>query len=207
MKPARRDRTKLLRWYPPAWRERYGEELLALIEDDVGEGKPDFRLRLSLVGHGLAERIREAGSARPSPSEDRALRGGSLVVLVAWAAFIVGGAGFSKTAEHFDAAVPAQTHILPQLSFDVVVIAAVLAGLVVVAGAAIAVPAFVRLVWAGRWPELRGHVMRAGLVTATTVALTIPLSLWAHTLTDSQRNGASTGYGMAFLAWVALGVA
>jgi len=203
----RRDRSELLRWYPPAWRERYGEEFLALIDDELGEGEPGVGLRLSLVGHGLVERLRGTQFARPSPSEDSARRGGSLLVLVAWAAFMVGGAGFSKAAEHFDAAVPPRAHILPQVSFDVVVIAAVLGGLLVVAGAAIAIPALLRLVWAGRWPELRGHVVRAGLVTAATVALTIPLSLWAHNLSDAQRNGASTGYGMAFLGWVVLGVA
>lgn len=35
MKPA-----SLLRWYPRAWRERYGEEMLALIQDDLEEGRP-----------------------------------------------------------------------------------------------------------------------------------------------------------------------
>jgi hypothetical protein len=34
MKPA-----SLLRWYPRAWRERYGEELLALVQDTLDEGQ------------------------------------------------------------------------------------------------------------------------------------------------------------------------
>ena len=44
MRPAR-----LLRWYPRAWRERYGEELLALIQDTLDEGRPTWRLRLGVV--------------------------------------------------------------------------------------------------------------------------------------------------------------
>jgi hypothetical protein len=203
----RRDRAHLLRWYPPSWRERYGEEMLALLEDELGERQPGLRLRLSLLRHGLAERARQTQLPKPSPTEESALRGGALLVLVAWAAFIVGGAGFSKAAEHFDTAVPLRRHMVPQLTFDVVLVAAVLGGLFVVMGAAIAVPGFLRLVRAGRWPELRPHVVRASAVSVTTIALTIPLAVWAHTLSDHARNGGSTGYGVAFLTWVALGVA
>ena len=42
MKPA-----TLLRWYPRAWRERYGGELAALIQDDLDEGRSAWRLRVS----------------------------------------------------------------------------------------------------------------------------------------------------------------
>ena len=58
MKPAR-----LLRWYPRAWRERYGGELAALIQDDLDEGRPAWRLRLSVIGGGLRERGRQARHA------------------------------------------------------------------------------------------------------------------------------------------------
>jgi hypothetical protein len=44
MKPA-----NLLRWYPRAWRERYGEELLALIQDNLDEGRPAWPLQLSVI--------------------------------------------------------------------------------------------------------------------------------------------------------------
>ena len=48
MKPA-----SLLRWYPRAWRDRYGEELLALIQDTLDEGHPAWRLRLGVARGGL----------------------------------------------------------------------------------------------------------------------------------------------------------
>ena len=58
MKPA-----NLLRWYPRAWRERYGEELLALVQDTLDEGRPTWRLRLGVVGGGLRERGHQAARA------------------------------------------------------------------------------------------------------------------------------------------------
>ena len=53
----------LLRWYPKAWRERYGEEFLALVEDTLGGRRPGWRLRLGVVLAGLRERGRRAARA------------------------------------------------------------------------------------------------------------------------------------------------
>jgi len=200
------DRSRLLRWYPAAWRDRYGEEMLALIDDEVGGGGPGLGLRLSLVRHGLAERARTAGLRGPSTSRDTDLRRGALLVLVAWSAFMVAGAGYSKASEHFNAAVPAGVHPLPQVAYDVVLAFGVLGGLLVLAGAAIAVPGFVRALQEGAWPVFRPHVVRAIALSATTVALTLPLALWAHQLSEQQRNGGSAVYSAAFLGWAALGV-
>ena len=202
-----RDRSGLLRWYPQAWRERYGEEMLALIEDEIGAGDPGLRLRLSLVRHGLAERARGAGVLGPSTSRETDMRRGALLVLAAWSAFMVAGAGYSKAAEHFDAAVPAGAHPLPQIAYDLVVAFGVLGGIVVLVGAVIAVPGFLRMLRAGAWPALRGHVARASALSGITAAFVIPLAMWAHRLSDHQRNGGSIGYGAAFLAWAGLAVA
>jgi len=201
------DRSRLLRWYPHAWRERYGEEMLAVIDDELGDGDAGLRLRLSLARHGLSERARGAGLLGPGTSPDLDRRRGALMVFIAWASFIVAGAGYAKAAEHFDAAVPVGTHVLPQVAYDVVLAFGVLGGIIVLVGAAVAVPGFVRLLLAGEWPARRGHVVRAVAVSAITVTLTIPLVLWAHQLSDHQRNGGSVVYGIAVLAWVGLIVA
>ena len=50
----------LLRWYPRAWRERYGEEFLALVEDTLDGRRPGWRLRLGVAWAGLRERGRRA---------------------------------------------------------------------------------------------------------------------------------------------------
>jgi hypothetical protein len=52
-----RDAKRVLRWYPAAWRRRYGEELIAMLDDTYGEGQLGFGVRMSLVRSGLMERI------------------------------------------------------------------------------------------------------------------------------------------------------
>jgi hypothetical protein len=52
------DARRVLRWYPAAWRRRYGEELIAMLDDthgDVGLPRP---ARTSLVRSGLVQRVR-----------------------------------------------------------------------------------------------------------------------------------------------------
>ena len=45
---------KLMRWYPPAWRDRYGEEMTALLGDLHGMSRMSLRSRLSVAKAGLA---------------------------------------------------------------------------------------------------------------------------------------------------------
>jgi hypothetical protein len=52
-----RDANRVLRWYPAAWRRRYGEELIAMLDDTHGEDKLPLRVRISLARSGLIERI------------------------------------------------------------------------------------------------------------------------------------------------------
>ena len=54
----------LLRWYPPAWRRRYGEEMIALLEDTYGDGPLPLRCRMSLSRCGMIERFREMRKKR-----------------------------------------------------------------------------------------------------------------------------------------------
>ena len=54
-----RDAKRVLRWYPAAWRRRYGEELIAMLDDTHGgEDKLPRRARMSLLRSGLIQRIR-----------------------------------------------------------------------------------------------------------------------------------------------------
>jgi hypothetical protein len=53
-----RDAQRVLRWYPGAWRRRYGEELIAMLDDTYGNGKPPRRARMALLRSGLMQRIR-----------------------------------------------------------------------------------------------------------------------------------------------------
>jgi hypothetical protein len=183
-------RSSLLRWYPPAWRDRYGEEFLALMEDSL-DGRPlSHRLRLSVAWAGLRERAHQAGLMGDSiPAADRA-RAGALVVLWAWTAFVLAGTSFQRLSEHFQQAVPAGARALPVVAFGTVFVAAVVGGLLVLSGTAIAVPAFVSFVRAGGWPCVRRHFVRAAGATALAGVALVALVAVAHTLSPAQRNGA-----------------
>ncbi|MGH9018344.1 MAG: hypothetical protein ACRDY1_11405 [Acidimicrobiales bacterium] len=187
-----------LRWYPPSWRQRYGDELVAFMEDTYGQGRVPWRSRLGLIGGGLVERRRQTfGTGSDDPGTR--LRGGALLVLAAWAPFIVAGIIFAKFSEHWTGTVPLDARTVPTVSYDAVVGAAVVGAGVVALGAVLALPAFLRFLAGGGWARLRRPVLGAGGVTLITAAYGAALTAWAHGLTDGQRNGGSWSYSVGFM--------
>lgn len=199
-----RDPHRLLRWYPPAWRERYGEDLLAYLEDEFGSGRPPLRARLSLLAGGARERARGFGLVGDSAPAPQRVRAGALVVLWAWTAFVVGGSAFAKGSEHFDSVLPPAGHRVPDLAYTLLQATSSSAAALVLAGALLAVPAVARYLRSGGWAALRGHVLRAAASTVATVAVAVPLSVWAHHLSAHDRNGGLPGYTVLFLTFGAL---
>jgi hypothetical protein len=194
-----------LRWYPQRWRSRYGDEFLALLDDEYGGNLPVL-VRLSLIPRGLQQRARQSGLTGDSaPAPDRA-RAGALVVLAAWTLFVIAGASFAKLSEHFDESLPhgRAAHRVPDVAFTVIQTVAGLACALVVTGALLALPAFLRFLRSGGWGSLRGHFVRAVTCSALLVVVTAPLLTWAHHLTPHQRNGGLHWYGILFLVWVTL---
>ena len=194
-----------LRWYPRSWRDRYGEELTALLDEEFGANLPR-KIRLSLVTGGLQQRARHSGLVGDSvPAADR-IRAGALAVLAAWMAFVIAGASFAKFSEQFDEALPHRSgaHRVPDLAFTVLQTTAGVAALLVGAGALLALPAFVRFLREGGWASVRGHFVRALISTALVGAVFLTLSGWAHHLTTQQRNNGLHWYGVLFLLWAAL---
>ena len=197
---------RLLRWYPPAWRDRYGEEFVVYMQDSFGSERPPLTARLSVVTGGIRERARRSGLTGDSvPPPDR-VRAGMLTVLVSWTAMVIAGSSLAKMSEHFDTALPdgASPHHLPDLAYTFIQTVAAVGGLVALAGAGLALPMFVRFVRSGGWPSIRAHVLRASGCTLFTGGVTVPLLVWAHHLTGHQRNGGSTAYTALFVAWAAL---
>ena len=194
-----------LRWYPPSWRARYGDELTALLDDEYEEHLPPL-VQLGLVTGGLRQRVRQSGLLGDSVPAAEGVRAGALLVLAAWVAFVVAGASFAKFSEHFDEALPHNMggHRVADLAFTVLQTVAGVASILVVVGGVIAVPASVRYLRAGGWPSVRRHFLRALACTGITIAATVPLVVWAHRLTPHQRNGGFHLYGTVFLFWAAL---
>lgn len=110
MKNRKTDRSNLLRWYPHKWQERYGDEFKMLLEDTLRGKRPTAKFRLTIALAGLRERGHYAGVIENSSSPSDCAKAGSLVVLIAWTAFLFAGFSFSKLSEHFGAAVPESSH-------------------------------------------------------------------------------------------------
>jgi hypothetical protein len=198
---------RFLRWYPASWRQRYGDELVALLEDTYGDRPVPLRCRMSLVRAGAVERWRGSGLAADSDESRGKVRSGSLLVLCAWSVFVVAGAGFAKFAEHWDAATPPGDRPLPAAAYDAVQWAAGAGGLIVLVAAASCLPAFARSMRDGDWTVIRRPVLRAMVVTVVTAAATLGIVVWAHHLGTRQRNGASTPYLGLGALWALLMVA
>jgi hypothetical protein len=194
---AARTTHRLLRLFPPAWRERYGEELADLIVESSG-GRVPWRTRLDVIGAAGRERLRGAGLGDVAPHEQA--RGGALLVLCAWALFVIAGSGVQKLSEHWQNLTPAADRALPRAAFAVLVCGAVCGAVLVLAGLALALPALRQL--GGR--AIRRATRPALVVTGAALAATAGLMAWAHGLTPPQRDGADTGYAIAFVAWAAL---
>jgi hypothetical protein len=187
MKPAR-----LLRWYPRAWRERYGQELLALIQDTLDDGRPTWRLRLGVIWGGLLERGHQARSravkwlTKPNQPTTMVVAGMMVALL------------------------PANVMTLPspprgsQVAALVALLAAVsLTAAVVAADGLAALPALVRFLRAGGWPKIRRRVAWAGGATAVAGGALAGLVLAFGSRSATQLN-ASWGY---LAAWLATGTA
>jgi hypothetical protein len=182
----------LLRWYPARWQARYGDEFLAMIEDDLGGGRPEMRYRLSIARSGLNERLRDAGLVGNSEPPSEQVRGGALTVLCAFALFIVAGVAFAKISEHWDESFQGGSRHLPAVSYNLLAGLAGASGVAVALAAVVLLPAFVTLVRDGGWAAIRWRVKWSVITSLATAAVVGGLALWAGHLTSHQRN---TGFG------------
>jgi hypothetical protein len=194
------DLRRLLRWYPASWRARYGDELLALVEDRLHEAPLTIRLRSSIAFAGIRERCYGSGlvGSRSTPLAQR--RSGSLTVLVAWSVMVIGGASLAKTAEHYSGALPTGSRLAAHVSYDVTAVAGIAGALLVLLGVIVALPAFMRFLRASGWLQVRRTISRSVISSALLIAATIGLATWAHQLNIAQRNGADGLYSAAFVA-------
>jgi hypothetical protein len=192
MKPA-----NLLRWYPRAWRERYGEELLALIQDTLDEGRPTWRLRLGVIWGGLRERGRQAGQAARAGAVKR-LASSNLGGIT-----FVAGSIIALLPENLSQSPPPARGWEAVAAFDAVLAAVALTGAVVLASGLPALPALVRFLRAGGWPKIRRRAAWAGGATVVAGAALVGL-----VLVPGSRSPAQLDTSWAYVAGLlATGVA
>ncbi|MGH9095892.1 MAG: hypothetical protein ACRDWB_00550 [Acidimicrobiales bacterium] len=194
----------MLRWYPAGWRARYGDELAAMIEDDLGGRPPTLGFRWSIARAGMGERLRGAGLVGDSVPPSGRVRGGAFTVLCAFALFVIPGAGFAKISEHWDEAYTHGSRHVPAVSYNLLAGLAVACGVAVLLGVATVLPDFLRFLRGGGWSAIRRRVAWAVLATLATGAVAAALAISARHLTDHQRNGGSDWYQLLFMAFVIL---
>lgn len=196
----------LLLLYPRAWRARYGQQLRHVIAQTTAAGRSSWRTGVDVARAAAAVRAKALGIVGAGVTrQDRAI-GGCVLVLWAWAAFVVAGAAVLKTSEHWQGAVPTGDRALPTAAFAALVTAAGVGTVMVLGGIAVTLPRVVAMLSGGGWPQIRGPVLRAASVTLVAAVWTLGLAVWAHRLGSVARNGGNTLFGGAFVGW-ALSVA
>ena len=194
MKPA-----SLLRWYPLAWRDRYGEELLALIQDTLEEGHPAWRLRLGVAWGGLRERGRQARHAAAASVRRRAGRD-------RWGTVLMAGLVCAVVPGQLVSA-PFPARAWQAVALGALLTAVAVTGAMVLAGGLAALPALVRFVRAGGWPKIRRRVGWAAGATAVAGGGLVGLVLVSGTRSPAQVNAWGAYWTGLLVAGLALAVA
>jgi hypothetical protein len=224
---AARRAARLLRWYPRAWRERYGAEFTELLMSDIAE-RPRSRVRtLDVARGGIVARLAEAGLTGFAVSAKAETANASLGALGCCVAvfLVVGAALWSQLTIGWQWSAPSGT---PATLATVVTSAAMLALLTLAAlavipiivavavkaarraagglraPAAVAVAAATLLFAGGRhfgngWPGTGGHhgIVPGGLAAFEWAASLSVSAYWAH-------PGALAAFPAAELAWMAV---
>jgi hypothetical protein len=211
---------RLLRWYPPAWRERYGDEFSELLLAEIADRPRSWSRTLDIVRHGVAARLGLGGVIQADARLATLVSAGTVFVLFGtaiWAQLAIGWQWSRPSA-------PATTGAIVAMSCLLGVFAALaLAGVVPVVwtvaarcatgrGRAIAGPFAVCVAgsvvailgarhFAAGWPGTGGHPWAhqhllpghaAALAWAGTLSVT---SYWAH-------PGALLGFPPDELLWM-----
>lgn len=182
----------LLGCYPRPWRERYDDEVRALLGELRVSGTSHLSLVLDL-GLGIADawlrpgRFEQEVAVRDATNRFIATTGWGLLL------FLFAGAGFAKMTEYPEFVDAAHQHLVVGLCFDVLLASAVAAGVVM---ALAALPALVALL---RWD--RGRSRRTLLCLAVaplSVGAVVAAALVARSVAVSNHVHSATNVG-AFL--------
>jgi len=177
-----------LKWYPPSWRERYGDDIEQFLDDRYGDGPLPLSARLSMVGSGTVERLRAGGIIGTTADTDMRVRGASLLVLCAWGIFVVAGSAFAKYTEHWPLATPQADHRLPAAGMAAVQVAAATGALITILAGVIILPALFALVRSDGWRPLWSLARPMAVASAAAGAVSIGIIAWNGKLGPSTST-------------------
>lgn len=126
--------------YPRAWRERYEEEFVAMLEQRPASVSDLVDVAFGVLDAWVRPQVASEGGRLVIPK----MRTSLLVVLWAWAGFVAAGVGFQKMSEYEDFVSAARENLAVGISFETVVVGAVVALAAVVVGGVPIVLAAVR---------------------------------------------------------------
>jgi hypothetical protein len=99
--------SRLLLWYPRAWRVRYGEEFAELLAAELGEHGPSLRRNANVAATGLRARLAGAGlTGHPLDPGGAARAGLATVATCVAAAVVAGGMMWAQLATGLQWSVP-----------------------------------------------------------------------------------------------------
>ena len=113
----------LVRLYPRAWRGRYEDEFVAMLEQGPVSIRDLFDVALGAVDAWLRPQVLYEGRLVMVAR----MRSSVLAVLWAWSGLVVAGVGFRKMTEYDDFVQAARDDMLVGVGFDAVVVGAVVA--------------------------------------------------------------------------------
>jgi hypothetical protein len=183
--------------YPLAYRRRYGEELAALVDDSPVNG----RVVLDLLRGAVVAHLRPVAGVTDVVAPDDRLRASMTGVLACWVAFAAAGFAFAVTTDDGPFGQAGYSHPLLGAAHGGVQLLAVVASLVVVAGA---LPLIVIALWRARDDaRLRPWVSLPFGAVVAFAGLTAVLVVIAH---GEHSHRATIGSGIAFLGWALAGL-
>jgi hypothetical protein len=177
----------VLRFYPPRWRERYGEEFASLLID-MAAASP-WAARAGLI----ADAASGALDARLNPPGVRTMpdriRGSIAVVACTVVAFAVARVGFGKMIDDPVFRAAAHEHAAIAASFDILRAASILAGVAVLVGALPLAWSVIRQAVAARRADLiRLLVIPPAAVTGWLAIALIIARVFRHPQVHSAAN-------------------
>jgi len=185
--------SRLLRWYPRAWRERYGDEFLAMVEDTLDGRRPGWRLRLGAARAGLKERLHVLSGPTGKRARDR------------WSTFVMACCVLAVSIDNIGH--PSAAGTWPAVTAMTALAAlAVVTGAAIVAAAAIARRSLVRFLRTGGWPKVRRRIIWAVAATAAAACVLTWLAVLRTSMTPGQLS-TSQAYGNVLSAVTVLCVA
>jgi hypothetical protein len=187
----------VLRLYPLTFRRRYGDEMLALLEDT----EPGPRAIIDLLRGALVAHLRPPTGLTDALDPADRLRASASGVLACWVAFAAAGFGFYKTTEDAPFAAAGDAHPLLGSAHLAIQLLALVGSAAVLAGALPLVLAALHRARTQR--RLRLLVSIPPLAVAAFAVLT-GLLAWFADAHHAQR--ASVIDRAAFIAWELAGV-